>query len=184
MIRVGELRTNSYIVKDNGEAIVIDPGFEIEKILPLLKGYKLTAIILTHGHFDHVTEAFKLKEKTNAPVFVHKDDGPMMALTTQKKADKLLDDNSTFDIGHLTFVIIHTPGHTPGGMCVYNSKEHILFTGDTLFYHDHGRTDLPGSDQKQMEDSLKKLFKLPPETKVYPGHGRETTIGDEKDLFF
>ncbi|MBI5700770.1 MBL fold metallo-hydrolase [Candidatus Saganbacteria bacterium] len=181
-IKVGHLQTNCYIVKDGNEALVIDPGFEAKEILPHLGDVKVLAIILTHGHYDHVTEAFKLKEGINFPIYIHKDDDAMMAYTTGLRADKFLKDNSTFVIGNLTFDIIHTPGHTLGGICLYNKKEHVLFSGDTLFKNDYGRIDLPGSSQDQMEESLKKLQKLPPETRVYPGHGDPTTIGDEKDL--
>ncbi len=181
-IKVGELRTNCYIITDNDEAIVVDPGFETEKIASHLKKIKVKAIILTHGHYDHATEAFKLKEITGASVLIHKDDEAMMVFTTQKRADGYLNDNETFEIGHLTFDIIWTPGHTPGGICLYSKKENILISGDTLFAGTYGRTDLPGSSQAQMELSLKKLLKLPPNTKVYPGHGIATTIGDEKNL--
>ncbi|MFA4905369.1 MAG: MBL fold metallo-hydrolase [Candidatus Margulisiibacteriota bacterium] len=176
--KVGELRTNCYIVSDDNEALVIDPGFETEKILQEVGGLKIKAVILTHGHYDHVTEAFKL----NAPVWIGEKDEAMMKLTTGKKADRLLKDHDSFDICHLTFVIYETPGHTPGGICLYNEKEKVLFTGDTLFGADYGRTDLPGGSESEMVNSLKKLLKLPPETKVYPGHGHPTTIGDEQNL--
>lgn len=181
-IKVGELQTNCYIVKDSNEAVAIDPGFEAKEILPHLKGSKVIAIILTHGHYDHVTDAFKLKEEINAPMYIHKDDEAMMVYTTGLKADTLFSGGEKIKVGSTEFEVINTPGHTTGGLCLYNKKENVLFSGDTLFKNDYGRTDLPGSSQDQMEESLKKLQKLPPETKVYPGHGDQTTIGDEKDL--
>ena len=183
-IKVGELMTNCYIVSDeiSKEGIIIDPGFDMDEIINEIGDIKIKAIILTHGHYDHVTDAFALSETINAPVMIHKDDEIMMAYSTQKKADKLLKDKDTFDIGHLTFDIISTPGHSKGSICIYNEEAGVLFSGDTLFFKDHGRTDLPGSSQKAMENSLKKLLALPPHTKVYPGHGKPTTIGDEKNL--
>ena len=108
----------------------------------------------------------------------------MMAFSSQERADKLLFDGDIIKVGNSDFVVIHTPGHTFGGICLYNKSHKILFTGDTLFYHDHGRTDLPMSDQNQMVSSLKKLLLLPEDTKVFPGHGKETKIGDEKSLNF
>lgn len=177
-IKVGELKTNCYIVIGDQEALVIDPGFEMEKIQKETAGLNIKAVILTHGHYDHVTEAFKM----NAPVWIGEKDEVMMSYSTNRKADRLLKEGETFDIGYLSFDIISTPGHTPGGLCLYNEKEKVVFTGDTLFAGDYGRTDLPGSSEAEMLVSLKKLLKLPPETRVYPGHGYSTTIGDEKNL--
>lgn len=183
-IKVGELRTNCYIVSDETakEGIVIDPGSEIEKVLAETDDLRIKAIVLTHGHYDHVTGAFALKERIKAPVMIHQKDEAMMAYSTQQRADRLLNEEETLDIGNLRFEIIHTPGHSQGGICLYNEKEQALFSGDTLFAGDYGRTDLPGSSEPEMEDSLKKLLRLPPGTKVYPGHGRPTTIGNEKNL--
>jgi glyoxylase-like metal-dependent hydrolase (beta-lactamase superfamily II) len=178
IIKVGPLQTNCYLVTENGETLIIDPGAEIEEILKALGDQKVKAIVLTHGHYDHVTEAFKLKPKLKAPVMVHEKDETMMAYSTQVRADKLLKDGDQL----LGFKVIHTPGHSSGSICLYSEKEKILFSGDTLFAGDYGRCDLPGSSQREMENSLKRLLALPPETKVYPGHGQPTTIGDEKNL--
>lgn len=172
--KVGELRTNCYVVIEGGEALVIDPGFETENILRELKGLKLKIVVLTHGHYDHVTSAFELK----APVWISEKDAALMVYSTQRRADRLLKDGE--QIGD--FKVISTPGHTPGGLCLYNEKEKVVFSGDTLFAGDYGRTDLPGSSEEEMIASLKKLLKLPPETIVYPGHGHPTTIGDEQNL--
>jgi glyoxylase-like metal-dependent hydrolase (beta-lactamase superfamily II) len=172
-LKVGSLQTNCYIV-ENGETLVIDPGFEAENILREIGRLKVKAVILTHGHYDHVTSAFEL----NAPVWIGEKDGAMMVFSTTRKADRLLKDGEK--IGD--FKVISTPGHTPGGLCLYNEKEKIVFTGDTLFAGDYGRTDLPGSSETEMVASLKKLLKLPPETVVYPGHGYTTTIGNEQNL--
>ena len=118
-IKVGSLRTNCYILSEGEEALVIDPGFEVEKILKETAGKKIKAVVLTHGHYDHVTSAFDL----NAPVWIGEKDEPMMLRSTGKKAARLLKENDSFDICHLTFVIINTPGHTPGGICLHNKKE-------------------------------------------------------------
>ncbi len=178
------MKTNCYIISDEAtnEGLVIDPGFDPEKVISEIGNLSIKAIVLTHGHYDHVTSAFELKEKVNAPVMINKDDEAMMSYSTQKRADRLLNDKDKLDIGNLSFVIIHTPGHSQGSFCLYNEKEKALFSGDTLFAGDYGRTDLPGSSPPDMENSLKKLLRLPPETEVYPGHGRTTTIEAEKNL--
>ena len=183
-IKVGELKTNCYIVsdEDSDEAIIIDPGAELENIIKEIGKLKIKAIILTHGHYDHVTEAFKLGETIKVLVMVNEKDEAMMTYSTKKRADKLLKNGDTFDIGHLKFDIISTPGHSSGSICLYNKEAGVLFSGDTLFCGDYGRTDLPGGSQREMEVSLKKLLALPAHTKVYPGHGRTTTIGDEQNL--
>ena len=199
-LKVGDLRTNCYLVSEGGEGLVIDPGAEPEKIIKEIGDLKIKAIILTHGHYDHVTSAFSLKEKLGAPIMIGEKDESLMVLSTGKRADKLLKDKDKFVIcpasllqkynvlrdpalrDNLSFVIIETPGHTPGGISLYNEKEKVVFTGDTLFAGDWGRTDLPGSSEAEMQLSLQELLKLPPETKVYPGHGQATTIGDEKNL--
>lgn len=181
-IKVGELRTNCYIVSDDKETMVIDPGFEVDKILQEIAGRKVKAIILTHGHYDHVTGAFELKQKVNAPVWIGEKDEIMMSHSTQNLADRRLNDGDKFDLGHSVFQVISTPGHTSGGICLYNEKEKVLFAGDTLFAGDYGRTDLPNGSEREMVVSLNKLLKLPPETGVFPGHGYSTTIGNEQNL--
>ena|SRR3989338_318262 len=181
-VKTGELRTICYIVKDGNGCLVIDPGFEHEKILKAINGVKVKEIILTHGHYDHLTESYLLKEKVNAPISIHRNDLPMMEYTIQKKADKFISDGDLMSVGHETFKVIHTPGHTPGSLCLYNEKEKILISGDTLFYGTYGRTDLPGSSPSDMIKSLHRLFTLPKETVVLPGHGRSTTIGDEMGM--
>lgn len=182
VVQVGQLHTNCYIYSDEGEAIILDPGFEREKILTNLTGLKPIAIILTHGHFDHVTEAFNLKDKIKAPVHIHESDNFMLVKSTGIGADRFMKDKDIIRVGSSEFKIIHTPGHTPGGICLHNEKDKIIFTGDTLFYKDYGRTDLPFGSQEQMEKSLEILFSLPPDTQVFSGHGRSSTIADAKGM--
>jgi glyoxylase-like metal-dependent hydrolase (beta-lactamase superfamily II) len=189
------LITNSYIVCDNKEAMVIDPGGEPEKIDEVLKTLevRLKYIFLTHCHADHIGGVKFLKEKYNSQVLISKIDaegltnpmrhlGPDMGYEIKTvKADVELENKDIIHVGNLDFQVISTPGHTSGGMSLYCKSEKILFSGDTLFFENYGRTDLPTSSHDDIINSLKELIKLPEETKVYPGHGRPTTIGAEKE---
>lgn len=183
---VGPIRTNCYLIEDKAskKTIILDPGDEAEKILNEIKKNKLEPIYIvnTHGHFDHVTGNPKLKAKLNIPILAHPLDAQITAATISLPVDRLLAEGDLVKAGKLTFTVIHTPGHTPGGICLYSQEEKILFSGDTLFYGTYGRTDLPYSSEEEMQKSLKKLLQLPSETKVYPGHDRPTTIGQEKQL--
>jgi len=174
---VGQLENNCYIVSDGEtkEAIIIDPGEEADKIIEASKGLKIKAVVLTHGHYDHVTDAPKI----GAPIWIHPNDEAMMSYSNQAKADKVLNNGDIFEVGSLKFEVLHTPGHSAGGICLYDGKE-TLFSGDTMFKGDHGRTDLPTSSGREMVESLKRLIKLPGNVKVYPGHGPTTTIKEEK----
>jgi len=174
-IKVGPIQTNCYIIIDekSNEALIIDPGDEADEILPEIKGLKIKAIVITHGHWDHVGAIDQIKNATGALVYMHAGDN-MMA-----KVDKNLNDGDKFKIGGTVFEVIHTPGHSEGGICLY-TKGH-LFSGDTLFLRWHGRVDLPGSSAQKMKQSLKRLAELPDDTKVYPGHDESTTIGQEKE---
>ena len=151
---VGPLLTNCYILISKGEALVIDPGGGLKKILETLakNKAKLNYIILTHHHWDHTLGALKLKKETGAKI-----------LTNLKEGDKI-------KVGDNVLKVVHTPGHTKESICLLG--ENFIFTGDTLFEDAHGRTDLPGGSQKEMENSLEKLKKiLKPGTKIFPGHG-------------
>ena len=178
---VGPLQTNCYLVILDKECIMIDGGDE--KVLKFIldKKLKLTKILLTHGHGDHLIDVTNIKEKTKAKIYVHQKDNIMLnhpynlSLGASKgvKADEFFKDR----VGD--FKVLYTPGHSLGSVCFYNEKEKVLFSGDTLFRNAIGRTDLPNSSSKLMKDSLKMLIKLPKDVKVYPGHGSETNIGDE-----
>ena len=186
IIKVGELDTNCYIVSDgtSKDALVIDPGDDAEKILDTLRerGLEPVYIVNTHGHYDHTGANRELKEKTKALLLIHELDTFGYAMTDSPPPDRYLKDNDRLEVAGLVFTVIHCPGHSPGGISLYCEKEKTVFTGDTLFYGTYGRTDLLYSSQKDMEATLKILLKLPPETKVYPGHGWATTIGREQGL--
>ena len=196
---VGPIATNCYIVCDENskDAFLIDPGDEHEKISNALKELNLNikAVILTHGHFDHVTALSRIEYLKGIPVYIHKDDLFLVTGSIPKFAAlfgysatvleglDLVADLQQINVGSMTLKILHTPGHTPGGICVYLEKEKTLFTGDTLFFKDHGRVDLPAGSGKMIIDSLKKLLALPGDVSVYPGHGRSTTIDNERKTF-
>ncbi len=191
---VGPLASNCYIVgsASTKEGMIIDPADEAEEILQSIKelGLKISLIVLTHGHPDHVGALKEIKEATGAEVAIHTDDAESLqqqslgflfglSYPAPPPPDRLLKDEDSIDIGDLHFGVLHTPGHTPGGICLLGHG--VLFSGDTLFNYGIGRYDLPGGDYNQLMDSLRtKLMGLPDDTTVYPGHGPDTTIGTER----
>ena len=186
---VGSLSTNCYIVESDGKAMVIDPGGEPERIYTSLNGMELSRIGLTHGHSDHVGGLGQLKSLTDAPVYIHSSDIPVMSSLLMgglidlglipPSADEYWDDGDTFDIGSASFKVLHTPGHTAGGVCLYTDG--VVFTGDTLFAGSIGRTDLGGGNYEQIIASIKdKILVLPDDTRVLPGHGPESTVKMER----
>ena len=194
----GPFATNAYIIAcpATKHALIIDPGVEsAASILQTLKSEGLTPIkiVLTHSHWDHIGDVALLKEKLNIPVVVHaldaynliepgSDDIPCWVNIPPTDPDALLADGESIPFGNLAFTVIHTPGHTPGGICLYNPEEHVLISGDTLFKDTIGNISFSTGQPDLMWSSLAKLAKLPPETKVYPGHGPSTTIGNESWL--
>jgi hydroxyacylglutathione hydrolase len=196
---VGPLRCNCTILGDEvtREAIVVDPGDNIPEILSRLQKHGLTLrqIIITHAHIDHVGGAALLKKLTGAPVFLNQRDlgllGAMemqagwLGVPTPQVAppDVSADDGMALGLAALPAEVIHTPGHTPGSICLLFPGQNLLLAGDTLFAGSIGRTDLPGGDGRQILRSLRdRLLVLPDTTRVLPGHGRETTIGEERQL--
>ncbi len=181
-LSLGMLQTNCYLLSNGDRCLAIDPGGEPEKVLDFLRrqGLTLEAILLTHGHFDHVGAVKPLAEETGCPVYLCQEDlslpgtmtaGPLYYTHSYGEGDQLT-------LAGMTFTVLHTPGHTPGSVCL-RFGEH-LFTGDTLFAGSCGRTDFPGSSPAAMGRSLTRLAALRENLKIYPGHGETTTLDEEK----
>lgn len=192
---VGPFASNCYIVgsQSNKEGMIIDPGDEAKQILKRVKDLELDIkfIVLTHGHIDHTGALKEVKEATGAEVAVHGDDAKSLnnqlvaiafglSYPAPPPPDRLLKGGDSIDVGDLHFEVLHTPGHTPGGICLLGQG--VVFSGDTLFNYGVGRTDLPGGSSSQLMNSIQtKLMTLPDNTVVYPGHGSDTTIGAERE---
>ena len=195
----GPFETNTYVVSDEqGNVLLIDPAcayeWEQQELYKYIQGLMTNdqrpiTIIATHGHLDHLWGAKWATETWNTPVLMHEADIPMaQAMQQQYDLFGIRRPAESFPIQPITndqlpmtnVSIIHTPGHTPGSMCLYFPNEKILFSGDTLFRMGYGRTDLPGGNIGQLISSLEQLFTLPSDTRVFPGHGEMTTIGAEK----
>lgn len=193
---VGALETNCYILAEgqNRQAIIIDPGSDAGKIKRLLDKNKLSPafIVNTHGHIDHIG----CDDEFGVPVYAHRDEVALLrsgelnlsafleAAYSVKSEIKALDDKDKINLGDIELEVIHTPGHTSGGICLLMKKpeDNILFSGDTLFRAGIGRTDFSGADEDALKKSIKqKLFTLADETVIYPGHGAASTIGYERE---
>ncbi len=172
---VGGLQTNCYIVKQGTNGIIIDPGDEPKKIINALTGLEINLILATHRHFDHIGVLKEVKKFTKARAAIH-------PLDWTPDFDLKLEDGQQIELGTARIKVIHTPGHTPGGCCFLVGN--ILFSGDTLFPGGPGNTAFPGGNEQVIYKSIReKLLVLPDETKVYPGHGPSTTIGQERALY-
>lgn len=187
----GPLDVNTYVVGNEGSesCLLIDPGAEVEKVSQAVAGRTVVAVLLTHGHFDHMLYAQHWLD-LGAKLYVHRLDAQAMrspslnlsqVVNTQlvlPAADVLLEDGDVVREAGIELTVLHTPGHTPGGVCYLNGK--TMFSGDTLFYRSYGRLDLPGGDVQEMIASLTRLMQLDGETIAYPGHGMKTKIAWER----
>jgi hydroxyacylglutathione hydrolase len=197
ILPVGPLQCNCSILGDetSHEAIVVDPGDDIPRIMALLAKHSLTVkqIIITHAHIDHIAGAHRLKRLTGAPILYNQNDLPLVKMMdvqatwlripvpTVDPPDDTLDDGKLIAINGLSGSILHTPGHTEGSVCLYLPTQSLLLAGDTLFAGSIGRTDLPGGDLRKIISSIHdRLLTLPDDVTVIPGHGPATTIGDER----
>lgn len=174
---VGFLENNCYLIKClySGEMTIIDPGAEAEKILAEINAEKVRFILITHGHHDHIGALEELRKKTAAQVGIH----PLDARALKSPPDFLFDDGQLLKMGRIKIKVIHTPGHSPGGVCFLIDE--ILFSGDTIFPNGPGNTAIPGASYKKILESIhKKIFTLPEKTIIFPGHGPETRVGQEK----
>jgi glyoxylase-like metal-dependent hydrolase (beta-lactamase superfamily II) len=193
-MELGDFGSNCYLVgdEDTKEGMIIDPGDDGSSIMKQVKalGLSIKIIVLTHSHIDHVGGLADVKKATGAVIAIHENEAPfllkqprlmefMPPTPPSPPADRLLKDGDMIKVGKLKFKVLHTPGHTSGGICLLGDG--IVFTGDTLFNFSIGRADFPGSDYDQEMQSIRsKLMTLPDETRVYPGHGPATTIGTER----
>lgn len=182
------LGVNCYVLYGNNEALMVDPAGAKSEVLEFLKEHDLAlqAIINTHGHADHILGNAWFKEQTKVPLWIHSRDqaylqDDSLSLATwlgidmpQVQADRLLEDGDILKVGGQTLEVLHTPGHSPGSICLYWSGG--LISGDTLFLQSVGRTDLPGGDKELLAESLARIAMLPQETLIYPGHGPSTTL--------
>lgn len=194
-LAVGPLQVNCFIVAcaKTREALVVDPGDEAERVLQRLQEYdlQLKIVVNTHGHFDHIGGNRRLVEASGAELLIHRADLPVlrrarehaaiygMSVTPSPEPTRLLAGGEILEVGELRLQVLHTPGHSPGGICLLGDGH--LFVGDTLFAGSVGRTDLPGGDHDTLIDGIcRQLLILPESTVVHPGHGPDTTIGREK----
>ena len=199
ILRVGPLQCNCSIFGDeqSREALVVDPGDDIDQVLGIIRRHqlKVTAILITHAHIDHIGGAQKLKQATGAPVYMNANDMELKRMLgiqaswlgvsepEQPDIDVPMKEGDSVILGAAEFHVLHTPGHTQGSVSLWIPSEGKLIAGDTLFRDSIGRTDLPGGDGRQILRSIRdKLLPLPPETVVIPGHGHNTTIGRERQF--
>ena len=196
---LGAYQTNCYILRENEadrDCLIIDTGLEAGELVDFLGRYKLNplAVVLTHGHADHITGVAALRENfPDIKVYIHKLDGkmltaaksnfavPAVGLFCTVPADVFIEEGDVVEQAGIKLKVLQTPGHTPGGISLYSKADGIIFVGDTLFANSVGRADLPGGNMTQLIKCIKgKLFSLPDETICYPGHGSVTTIREEK----
>ena len=180
-LTLGLYQTNIYILSNDREAVVIDPGYEADTILDALEGRQLKAILLTHGHFDHVGAVKELVAETGCEVYIHPSETTLPPMITDGQlyyTHTYSEGDTVSPISGVELTVLHTPGHTPGSVCLLMKDQ--MFSGDTLFEGSCGRIDLPGGNPQQMLQSLRRLASLQADYTVHPGHGGSTTLAEEK----
>ena len=185
------LGSNCYVLTDHGHAVVVDPSVDAEMIFDCVRkaGCVLDAVLLTHGHFDHITSIDLLRRQSGVSVYLHEEDTPMLADGNKnayrtffgmdriyRPAEEHLFDGQILTVGQANLRVIHTPGHSPGSCCFLNGREGWMITGDTLFADSYGRCDLWGGSMSEMRRSLQKLRDFDGKLTVYPGHGRSARL--------
>lgn len=194
-LNLGELKSNCYLIEtEPGRCVAVDIGGDARMLINFLimKKLKLSKILLTHGHFDHIGGVSEVAEETGAEVYIHGDDADMLQSASASLASSMsimpfcpvknfniISDGDCISDGNLNFKVLHTPGHTKGSVCYI--CDDVIFSGDTLFCCSIGRTDFPGGSINDMQNSLKKLYSLEGEYRIYPGHNESTTLGYERD---
>jgi glyoxylase-like metal-dependent hydrolase (beta-lactamase superfamily II) len=178
-----DVDNNVWLVGDDHECVVIDAPHSVETILEAVGSRRLTAILCTHAHDDHVRVAPELRARTGAPIWLHPDDAPVWELTHPTVSwDHNLSDGQEIEVAGTTLQVLHTPGHAPGAVCFYAPDLDAVFTGDTLFQGGPGATGRSFSDEHLIKESIRaRLFALPGHTVVHTGHGDDTTIAEERD---
>jgi len=193
---VGPLEENCFVIADTKtkEAMIIDPGDEPDRIMEIIKNnnLKVKYIVCTHAHFDHIGAVPDIKGKTGAKVVMHKNDLELYSSAKDQAAlwgynleplpdpDMFVVEGDELIIGSLKFKVLHTPGHSPGGICLYG--EGIILTGDTVFAGSVGRTDFFGGSIEELKKSFKRIISLPSSLKIFPGHGESSTVEEEKEM--
>lgn len=177
-----EYQSNCYLVESQGEALIIDPGEPNPKIVEGVTGMKVKYIVNTHAHPDHIAGDGYLKEELKAPLLVPRQDLELfrVLLGDALQPEQLLQEGDRIEVGQLCFEVLHTPGHTPGSIVLLERQQRVIFSGDLLFVGSIGRTDFPGGSDIEMQKSLKRLVKLEGDWQIYPGHGPETRLSQER----